>query len=152
MTFSARGRERAGEMLQAGKVVDADVSSDHGVPLAICSGVNQGSRTSPIFVRGMRKEYFRRDLLALRAVQQASSLVCDRIDFWLVGKGKDVGGEEDRRGWLGITGGLRKPVIETAPACAGDMREHTIESDAPLFVGVKALVQKIAQESSILRD
>jgi hypothetical protein len=53
---------------------------------------------------------------------------------------------------LRIPRGLRKSIVEAASPRASDMREHTIESDPSILVGVESMVQKIAQESSILRN
>ena len=89
---------------------------------------------------------------AARAIEQAALLVSERINFGLVGERKDVGGKEYGRGRLRIARGLGEAVVEAAAACTGDVREHAIESDAAIFIGIESLIEKIAQEAAILRD
>src|SRR5258708_12222783 len=151
-SFPTRGRERAGEMLQACEVIDADVGANGGVALTSRGGMGQRSGTSPIFVGRIREKDLGNDLVELCAVEQAALLSGDRIALGLVGERKDVGGEEYRRGRLRISGGLGKTVVETPAASTGYVCKHTIESDAPIFVGIETLIKKIAQEAAILRD
>src|SRR5438128_9508820 len=74
------------------------------------------------------------------------------IDFRLVGERKDIGWEKYSHGRLRVARRLGEAVIKTAAAGPRYVREHAVESDATILIGVEALIQKVAQESSVLRD
>src|SRR5690349_13518208 len=76
----------------------------------------------------------------------------DGICFWLVGEGEDVYRIEDRGSGLRVAGWLSKAVVEIAAASPGHVREHSIERNAPLFVGVEAVKEEVAQEAAVLGD
>ena len=75
-----------------------------------------------------------------------------RIFFGLIGERKNVGRKEDRRSGLRVARRLRETIVEAAAARSGDVREDAVERDPAIFVGVESLVEKVAQEASVLRN
>ena len=49
-------------------------------------------------------------------------------------------------------GRVSESIVEIASPCASNMSENAVESDASILIRVEALIDKIAQEPSILRD
>jgi len=52
---------------------------------------------------------------------------------------------------LGIPRRLGKPVVEAATASSRNIDQNAIESKSSFFVGIEALIQKVAQETTGLR-
>ena len=152
VAFALFRRERAGEMLQASEVIDADILRDSGVLLSIRAGMKQSSGSAPIFVGCVGEEDFGYDFVRRGAVEQSAFLCRQRIDLRFISKGKDVGGEEDRRSGLRVPRRLRETVIEAAAARPRNVGKHAIERHSSVFVGVEALIKKVAQEASVLRN
>ena len=152
IAFPSFGRERAGKMLQAGEVIDADVFGERSVVFAVGAGVNERGGAAPIFVRSVGEKNPGHDFVGDGAVEQARRLSGDRICLGLIGEGKDVGGEKDGRGRLRVARRLGETVVEAAAARSGDVGENAVERDPSLFVGIETLIEKVAQEAAVLRN
>ena len=106
-------------MLQAGKIINANIGADDGIMLTVGGGVNQRSRASPVFVRCMREENLRDDTIRRSTVEQAALLMRERIDLRLIGEGKNIGREKYGRGRLCIARRLREAIVKIAAPCPG---------------------------------
>ena len=67
-------RERNGEMLQPGKVVDTHPVGDCGILLSISAHVNESRCPAPVFIRRVGKEYSRHNLVSSSAIEQTRRL------------------------------------------------------------------------------
>src|SRR5262249_935011 len=140
------------KMLQACEVIDADVVGDRHVALTVGRRVNQGGSASPILVRRVGQENFGHDFFRDGAVKQTSIFFREGIGLGFVREWKNGGRKEDGRGWLRIARGLCEAVVETAATRTGHVRQHAVERDPAIFVGIEAVVEKVSQEASVLRD
>ena len=86
------------------------------------------------------------------ALEQAACLSGNRIGLGSIGKGKDVGREENRRGGLRVARGLGEAIIEAAAAGSGNVSQNAIERDPSFFVGIEILIEKIAKKAAVLRN
>src|SRR4051794_11417898 len=133
-------------MLETGKEVDPELGRDGGIRRAIWKRVDEGGAPSPIFVRRVRQEDLRHHVVGPSAIEETAFCSRPRIRRRQIGEWEHVGWKEDRRRWLGIARRLGKTVIEAAAPRACHVREHTVERDAALLVGIEALVEHLAQE------
>ncbi len=139
-------------MLQPGKVVDAHPVGDRGILLSIGAHVNESRHPAPVFISCVGEEYSRHNLVSSSAIEQARSLARHGIFFGLIGKGKDIRGKEDRGSGLRVARWLGETVVKTAAACSGYVGQNTVERDPSFFIRIEALVEKVAQETPVLRN
>ena len=95
IAFSFFRRERAGEMLQPGEVIDADVVRNRRIVFAVGGGVDQSGGAAPIFIGSVGEKNPGHNFISGWAIEQAGRLSRDGIFFWSIGKGKDIGWKED---------------------------------------------------------
>src|SRR5207237_3439670 len=101
---------------------------------------------------GQQMKDFRRRAAALRAREQAVDDARVRIGFRSVGERKQIDGEEDVEVLQRVARRLAEPMVERSAAGAADLIEDAVEHAAPLLVLVEALIEKVAEEASALRD
>src|SRR6185437_1288230 len=96
ITVSFAGRERTGEMLQPGEMVDPDIVRDRHVLAAFRVHMNERCDAPPVLVRGVGKEDFRHDLVCRRVIENAGALAGYRIRLGQVSERKEVGWKKHR--------------------------------------------------------
>ena len=152
VAFAFFRRKRTGEVLQAGEVIDADVVRDGRIVLSVGADMNERGGAAPIFVGGVGEENPGHDFFRGSAVEQSSGLAGHGIFLGLIGERENIRGKENRRSGLRIARRLGETIVEAAAAGSGNVGENAVERDSSLFVGVEALVEKVAQKAPVLRN
>ena len=92
----------------------------------------------------MRVKNLGHNLIRTCARQQAATLASFYVGLFVVAKRKRTRALCTRR--------LRKALIETAPRTTRDMHHHRVKHRSPGEVRIKALIQKLPQETPALRN
>src|ERR1700722_3534391 len=114
--------------------------------------MNQRGGAPPIFIRSIGEKNLRHDFVSHSAIKQPARSSCERILLGLIGEGKNIGREENGRSRLCVARWLSESVIEAAAARSCHVGQNAVKRDPSLFVGVETLIEKVAQEPSILRN
>ena len=114
--------------------------------------MNESRRTAPIFIRRVGEKDFGHNLIRGGTVEQPRSLARDGVFFGFIGEGKNIRGEEDRRGGLRVARRLGETVVEASAAGSRDVGKNAVERHSSFFIRIEALVKKVAQKAPVLRD
>ena len=148
-TIPARLCARA--MLRSGEIVDAGIGRQWSVRLAVWQRMDQARCASPVLVRSVGVEDLRRYARGSSLVKQSFIQPALGIFFRHVRERKDVSRIEEVHHRMAVARWLGETVIEAAPARPGDVRPHSVENSAILFIAVESVIDKGAQEASALR-